>query len=309
MLKAVLFAFAKQVQLLSERLGLFMEIKHFTITVTSGECGHERVSEEGADLTAYLLSPVSCDPQRRRPAIILCPGGGYRFVSDREDQPVAMEYLSAGCQVFVLHYHTFPELFPVALMELAKAVCLVRDHAGEWSIDPEQVIVSGFSAGGHLAGCLGTMWNQPFLSQALGRQAADLRPDGMLLCYPVITSGEYAHRGSFLHLLGREAAGNDDARRLVSLELLAGPHTPRTFLWHTWSDKSVPVENSLLMAQALRKAGVSVEMHLYPDGIHGLSLATEEVSTPERDCLVPHCQGWIKLAVEWIKDGKDKTLC
>lgn len=131
----------------------------------------------------------------------------------------------------------------------------MRDHAGEWSIDPEQVIVSGFSAGGHLAGCLGTMWNQPFLSQALGRQAADLRPDGMLLCYPVITSGEYAHRGSFLHLLGREAAGNDDARRLVSLELLAGPITPRTFLWHTWSDKSVPVENSLLMAQALRKAG------------------------------------------------------
>lgn len=286
-----------------------MEIKHFTITVTSRECGHTRASEEGADLTAYLLSPVSCNPGRRRPAVILCPGGGYRFVSDREDQAVAMEYLSAGVQVFVLHYHTAPEIFPLALFELAKSLCLVRDHAEEWNVDPGQVTVSGFSAGGHLAGCLGTLWNQPFLCQALGRTAAEFRPDGMLLCYPVLTSGEYAHRGSFLHLLGEEDSKNNDMLRLVSLELQAGPHTPRTFLWHTWTDQSVPVENSLLLAQALRKAGVSVEMHLYPNGAHGLSLATEEVSGPGRDCLVPHCQGWIKLAIEWIKAGKEETLC
>lgn len=277
-----------------------MEIKHFDIRVTSGECGYNRRTEGPADLTAYLLDSMPQAPERLRPAVIICPGGGYGFVSPREDQPVAMEFLSAGCQVFVLHYHVAPETFPLALMELARSMALVRQMAPEWNIDTERIMVCGFSAGGHLACCLGMMWNRETLCGPLGYKARELKPAGMILCYPVITAGEYGHQRSFEQLLGEQDAANPSMRERVSLELQAGPHVPRTFLWHTWTDQSVPVENSLLLARSLRRAGVSLEMHIYPEGQHGLSLATEEVSDTRGDCLVPHCQGWIDLAKEWI---------
>lgn len=277
-----------------------MKIQHFQIPVTDEECGHHRQTP-AAELTAYLLSPVSCRPASLRPAVILCPGGGYSHVSEREDQPVAMEFLASGCHVFSLHYSVSPETFPTALMELAKAMLFIRENASRWFIDPSRIMVCGFSAGGHLAGCLGMLWNREFLWKPLGAEPKQLRPDGMILCYPVITSGEHCHAPSFEQLLGKDSH-DPQKRELVSLELLAGPHTPRTFLWHTWTDQTVPVENSLLLATALKKAGVSLEMHIYPQGKHGLSLATEEVSDLENDCLVPHCQDWIKLVKEWIKE-------
>ncbi len=146
---------------------IIMDIKHYKITVTSEECGYRRSTEDAADLTAYLLSPMPQAPGRLRPAIVICPGGGYGFVSPREDQPVAMEFLAAGYQVFVLHYHVAPEIFPLALMELARSVALIKAHSREWCIDSSQIIVCGFSAGGHLAGCMGTMWNREFLYKPL----------------------------------------------------------------------------------------------------------------------------------------------
>lgn len=278
----------------------FMEVKHFDISVTSEECGYSRRTAGPADLTAYLLDPMPQAPERLRPAVIICPGGGYGFVSPREDQPVAMEFLSAGCQVFVLHYHVAPETFPLALMEMARSMALVRQIAPEWNTDAERIMICGFSAGGHLAACLGMMWNRESLWGPLGYTAQDLKPAGMILCYPVITAGEYGHQRSFEQLLGEQDAASPSIREQVSLELQAGPHVPRTFLWHTWTDQSVPVENSLLLAGSLRRAGVSLEMHIYPEGCHGLSLATEEVSDTSGDCLVPCCQGWIELAKEWI---------
>ena len=216
------------------RKGENMNIKHFNIMVTDQECGHARESGNPADLTAYLLDRLPHKPELLRPAVVLCPGGGYGFVSPREDQPVAMEFLAAGCQVFSLHYSVAPETFPVALMELAKAVALVKSHACEWNIDTERIMVCGFSAGGHLAACLGMMWNRDFLYGPLNMAPEDMQPKGMILCYPVITSGEFGHKRSFEQLLGGKA-GDPRLRELVSLELQAGPHTPRTFLWHTWT--------------------------------------------------------------------------
>ena len=276
-----------------------MTIEHFPIQVTQAQCGHS-CSHPQADLTAYLLDPMAETKERLRPAVVICPGGGYNHVSQREDQPVAMEYLAMGCQVFVLHYSVAPDRFPRALMELALAVDLIRSRSEDWHVDPKRILVSGFSAGGHLACSLGVFWNRGFLYGPLGKGPEEIRPDGLILCYPVITSGKYAHRGSVETLLGPEQLADPEMVELFSLEKQVGPHVPPVFLWHTWTDQSVPVENSLLLAGALREHGVSLEMHLYPRGIHGLSLATREVEGQDGRYYEPSCQGWIQLAKAWI---------
>ena len=239
---------------------------------------------------------------KKRPAILLCPGGGYYKLSGREDQPVAMKYLAAGFHVFVLHYSLAPNVFPRALMELALSMKMIREHGDEWNVDVERIAVSGFSAGGHLACCLGMFWDKEWLYQALGVKPEEIRPDGLLLCYPVITSGEFCHKGSFECLMGDVAAKEDvELRQLLSLEYQVGPQVPKTFLWHTWTDQSVPVENSLVLLQALRKAGVNVEAHLYPVGPHGIGLGTEETQGVNGKYLEPYCESWIGVAFRWIK--------
>ena len=276
-----------------------MTIEHFPIQVTQAQCGHS-CSHPQADLTAYLLDPMAETKERLRPAVVICPGGGYNHVSQREDQPVAMEYLAMGCQVFVLHYSVAPDRFPRALMELALAVDLIRSRSEDWHVDPKRILVSGFSSGGHLACSLGVFWNRGFLYGPLGKGPEEIRPDGLILCYPVITSGKYAHRGSVETLLGPEQLADPEMVELFSLEKQVGPHVPPVFLWHTWTDQTVPVENSLLLAGALREHGVSLEMHLYPRGSHGLSLATHEVEGQDGRYYEPSCQGWIRLAKAWI---------
>lgn len=269
------------------------------IIVTAEQTGKEK-STDDAFLNAYLLDPISVAMQRRRPAVIICPGGGYEHLSDREGEPVAMQFLSMGCHAFVLHYSLAPDVFPYPQMELAYAVSLVRSHAAEWMIDPEKILVCGFSAGGHLACSLGAYWNQEFLYKPLELTPEDIRPDGMILAYPVITSGPFCHSGSFLNLLGSDS-GNETLRRLVSLEYQVGAHTPRTFLWHTSTDNAVPVKNSYLLADALTEHGVNVEMHIYPTGCHGLSLANSEVSGEDGRFIVPQCQNWISLVKTWLE--------
>lgn len=276
-----------------------MMVKHISIEVTSKQT-KKPVFGGPADLTAYILEPVDGILDKKRPAVLLCPGGGYRTLSTREDQPIAMKYLAAGFHVFVLHYSLAPDVFPRALMELALAMKVIREHGDERNVD--RIAVSGFSAGGHLACCLGVFWDREWLYGALGVKPEMIRPDGMILCYPVITSGEYCHKGSFECLMGAEASKKDEKlRRLLSLEYQVGPQVPKTFLWHTWTDQSVPVENSLLLLQALRKAGVNVEAHLYPVGPHGIALGTEETQGIDQKYLEPYCDSWMGLAIRWIE--------
>ena len=278
-----------------------MIVKHISINVTSEQTG-KPVFGGPADLTAYILEPVDGILDKKRPAVLLCPGGGYRTLSTREDQPIAMKYLAAGFHVFVLHYSLAPDVFPRALMELALAMKVIREHGDEWNVDVDRIAVSGFSAGGHLTCCLGVFWDREWLYGALGVKPEMIRPNGMILCYPVITSGEFCHKGSFECLMGAEAAEKDvEFRRLLSLEYQVGTQVPKTFLWHTWTDQSVPVENSLLLLQALRKAGVNVEAHLYPVGPHGIALGTEETQGDGKKYLEPYCDSWIKLAIRWIE--------
>ncbi len=235
--------------------------------------------------------------KKPRPAVVICPGGGYSFTSSREAECIAMQYLAAGFQTFILYYSCRPAVFPSALMELAQSVAIVRERAAEWNIDSKRIAVAGFSAGGHLAASLGCFWNQEFVYGPLGLKPEDIRPSGNILCYPVITSGEFAHRGSFDNLLN--GLDQDYYLEFVSLENQVTKENPPTFLWHTYEDNAVPVENSLMYAMALRKAGVSAEMHIYPHGAHGLSLANDETRTGSE--VMPPVQSWMPLSIQWMK--------
>ncbi len=274
--------------------------------------------QEGpAKLTAYLLDAVSVAPEKKRPAVIVVPGGGYSRRSDREKEPIAMQFLAMGYHAFVLDYSVAPHRFPVALTELALAVATVREHAAEWRVDPKSILVCGFSAGGHLACSLGTFWKDPVSYGAVGCTAEQVRPDGLILCYPVITSGEFRHPGSIKMLLGAEACGRseEETRReygpdsseyrtllnRVSLECQVTPDMPPVFLWHTLTDASVPVENSLLLASAMRRCGVNFELHIFPSGCHGLALANEETGGDQERLTEPCCQTWISLVKSWIE--------
>lgn len=254
--------------------------------------------EEAAEAAAFLLDWEK-EP-KKRPAVVICPGGGYGNLSEREGDPIAMKFLSMGYHAFILRYRVAPARFPTALQELALLMAQIRRHSEEWNVDPDKIAVAGFSAGGHLVCSLGVFWNREFVYGPLGVKAEDIQPNGMILSYPVISSGQWQHANSFLRLLG-EDADNEEKRKLVSLELQVGPHTPKTFLWHTVTDELVPVQNALLLAEALVKNHVSLELHIYPVGAHGLALATEDTSIGMKERIEPWCQSWISLAGEWMK--------
>lgn len=269
-----------------------------------------------ARLIVYIQDYSKDMAIQKRPLILLCPGGGYGRTSDRESEPMALKFLAMGYHVALLRYSCAPARFPTSLVELASAMVLLRDHAEEWHIDAEKIVVQGCSAGGHLAACLGMFWDEDFLAEELGLEGPDheiLKPYGMMLCYPVITSGEFAHRGSFENLLGEAVEKSEKARKeqllaKLSLEDQVSGKTPKTFIWHTFTDQSVPVENSLLLAGALRKAGVSTELHIYPRGKHGLALANRLTETRDGRALQEECTTWIGLAETWLKNLFEDNL-
>lgn len=232
-----------------------------------------------------------------RPLVLICPGGAYHNCSDREAEPVALQYLAKGYHAAVLRYSVRPVRYPVALIQVAKSVKLIRDHAAEWLLDPDRIVVQGFSAGGHLAASFGVFWNRPFLARAVGAPCETFRPNGLILCYPVITGGKFAHEGSFEALLGDRL---EELREEMSLEKQVSADTPKTFIWHTFSDGSVPVENSLLFVSALRAHGIETEFHMYPKGGHGLSLARDISDGGFDSTDLPNIGTWIDMALEWV---------
>lgn len=267
-----------------------MIYEKLTISVPGGD----------AELTVYAPDNTpEIDPERTRRAVVMCPGGGYRFTSDREAEPVALQLLATDFCVFVLRYSVAPVRYPVALLQTAAAVQYVREHAAQYRVQPDKVAVMGYSAGGHLAASLGVRWNEPWLGETLGAEPAQLRPDGLLLCYPVISAGEFRHQGSFENLTGSDDPAQWEKH---SLEKLVHGGTPKTFLWHTFTDATVPVENSVLFFSALRRHNIPTELHIYPDGPHGLSLADERTIAPNRPDLVqPDVANWLDMAVRWLK--------
>ena len=205
-----------------------------------------------------------------------------------------------GYHAAVLRYSTAPARFPVALTELAFSVKHIREHAKEWHVDTNKIIVQGCSAGGHLAASLGMFWDENFLAEELDLDESQhdlIRPDGMILCYPVITTGKFTHRFSVQNLIG----DNEELRETMSLEKQVSSKTPKAFIWHTFEDEGVLVENSLLLVNALRRVGISTEFHMYPRGKHGLALANQLTATTDKKSVQEECASWIDLVRTWLE--------
>ena len=226
-------------------------------------------------LTPYLLAPG----RGAGTAVVVCPGGGYSHLAmDHEGDQVARWLNSLGVAAFVLKYRLGPKYHhPVELGDAQRAIRTVRTRAAAFRVMPDRVGIMGFSAGGHLASTAETHFDGGNATAADPIERASSRPDFAVLCYPVISfTTPYTHRGSLRSLLG----DNPDPKLAESLsnELQVTAQTPPTFLFHTSDDPVVPVENSILFYQALRKAGVPAELHIYEHGPHGVGLAATDAT-------------------------------
>lgn len=249
----------------------------------------------GTEESNAVSGKNSAHPDQIKGNIIICPGGAYRWHSPREALPVARAFAARGWNPWILHYKISEHgetLGTTPLCQAAEAVRTVRAAR-----PGKPVILCGFSAGGHVAASLGVHWKDDGLFAK--EDQALIRPDGLILGYPVITAGEYAHRESMETLAGTEPG----ADRYFGLETYVDAQTPPAFLWHTAGDRTVMVQNSLCFADRLAAVGVPFEMHIYPRGEHGLSLATKEVEEPEKKRYADaHVAGWFEQCIQWL-DG------
>lgn len=255
-------------------------------------------NERTAFVKAYLLDNVEnlkwCE---KRPAIIIFPGGGYEYCSAREAEPIAMRYLAEGYNAFVLNY-TCNKKYPTALANAAYAMYKIRMRADEFGIDRNKIAVWGASAGGHLAGCLATMWADTGIVKAIGCNPEDIRPDAAILSYPVISGITSPHKGSFDVLLGE----NPDKASLsrLSLENRVTPKTPPIFIWCTANDDCVSAHNSLVMAKACVSNGVPCEFHMFDEGPHGLSDCSKGTGWNEY-FYNNSAKQWIEMSVKFLE--------
>lgn len=269
------------------------------LTLTKIETVQLFEEKPNVTLTSYIAGTSSEMPfNNKRKAVLVIPGGGYGFCSDREGEPIAQYYLAMGFNTFVLQYSIHANgknaTWPAPLMDASAAMKYIRDHAEEFHIDSDYVFVVGFSAGGHLAAALGTLWSDDEIERALGFAKGYNRPTGMILSYPVISGGEYAHRGSFDNILS-ERKDEPEARAELSLENRVTENTVPAFIWSTRPDTTVPVQNSLLFALALADKDIPFEMHIYPKGGHGASLGNAIVGSN-----LHSISGWIDDSIRWM---------
>lgn len=232
------------------------------------------VKNSGSMVTDPTLTPYL--PEKGKAtgtAVVICPGGGYSHLAlGHEGADVAKKFNEIGVTAFVLKYRLPSDKIMVdktigPLQDAQRAIQIVRERAAEWGINPAKVGIIGFSAGGHLASTAGTHFDKVVIDN---KSNTSLRPDFMLLLYPVITFGEMAHKGSQIALLGKDAP--QTLIDLYSNEKQVTANTPPTFLVQAEDDKTVPVQNSLLMYEALLQNKVKAEMHLYQAGGHGFGL-------------------------------------
>jgi len=240
--------------------------------------------EDQPQITPYLVPSDTITA-----AMVILPGGGYSMRASHEGEPIALWLNGLGISAFVVDYRVAPYQHPAPLFDAQRSIRYVRHHASEWNIDPHRIGILGFSAGGHLASTVGTHYDSGSPDSPDPIERVSCRPDAMVLCYPVISFGEYRHNGSMSNLIGEDAP--TALREYLSNELQVTEQTPPTFLWHTADDAAVPVENSLLFAAALSQNRVPFDLHIFESGRHGLGLALEH----------PEAHNWTTLCERWLR--------
>jgi acetyl esterase/lipase len=241
------------------------------------------------------LTPYRSDtPRPGGAAIVICPGGAYQRLAPHEGRDYALFLNQRGLSCFVLKYRLAADGYrhPAMMQDGLRAIRHLRAHSEKLQIDPKRIGIMGSSAGGHVASTVMTHFDagDPKSSDPIERQSS--RPDFGILCYPVITMGPFAHAGSKKGLLGESPS--DEQVNLLSNELQVTPQTPPCFIWHGLDDRSVPVENSLRFAEALRKQGVPFELHIYQSARHGIGLGDR---TPPFSEALP----WTGDLLLWLK--------
>lgn len=284
---------------------------------------------EDVTLTTYVLADSEeLLNGRKRPAVIICPGGAYLGCSDREAEPVAIKFASMGYHAFVVRYSTYMEgkmgvpdaskefpvkefcVYPAPLRDLGKSMLIVREHAQEWLVDTDKIAVCGFSAGAHNAAMYATNWHTPVLSEFFHEEPEMFKPAAAILGYtlsdyilmnkmPKNPIEEQLFTASSIALLG-EAKPNDQRLIEVSPARHVTDQTPPIFLWATAADSLVPVQHTLCMAQALATAHIPFEVHVFEEGMHGLSLATQ-ASAGAKNQIDTAAAKWTDLVEVWLE--------
>ncbi|MBQ8359278.1 MAG: alpha/beta hydrolase [Oscillospiraceae bacterium] len=259
------------------------------------------LGENGCDpkLTLYLPQNIAAMGRQDwlRPTILVCPGGAYSDISERESEPIALQFLVKGYNVLVLQYSCAPNCFPIQIREVAAAMELIYQNSAQWHCDTNRVAIMGFSAGGHLAAHYSTCYDCAEVREVF----PDSKPvQASILGYPVITAfTPNYHRGSFRNVSGHQEPTRADLEKF-SLERSVTVHTPPAFLWHTAEDGGVPVQNSLIYAQALADHGIPFALHVYPHGGHGLATVDEQTNN-QLDPKATYAADWIDAALKWLK--------
>lgn len=261
----------------------------------------EKPEGDGGILTCYDLAVTSeiCEA-RKSPAILVLPGGGYAMVSDREAEPIALTYTAAGYHAFVLRYSTVPARFPTQLREAAMAMIYIRENADALHVRADRVAAIGFSAGGHLCACLGTLFDDASLN-VFGEKKKLVRPEAAIYAYAVITSGKYTSKCSFKNLCDGDMA----LREELSLEDRVTKDSTPAFIFATAADDCVPVMNSLKMAESYAVHNVPFSLYIAERGCHGLSLGNGicyPVGTSSLDTMSKDYALWPQLSLTWLKE-------
>lgn len=267
--------------------------KYFNLERKSGYGGYLNVYAH-TELTEIL--PVKAI----RPAMLIVPGGGYTFVSQREDEPIALKFLDDGYNCFSLDYTVNVAGYPVQLIEIALSVAYIRENAEKYCINPNKICAVGFSAGGHLVGSLATRYNDQEMLKIINKTPEQVRPDAVIPCYAVVSFCKEDAHGTT-----RDVVTGKDENLIEYLDVVKSVRKdcPPAFIWATKEDDLVPATNSLKLALAYQKVGASYELHIFEKGWHGLSTGDEQ-SNYDKDGngIVFECAKWIPLAKQWLKN-------
>ncbi len=240
------------------------------------------------------LTPYLCESNATGAAMVICPGGGYAHLAPHEGNDYALWLNQHGVTCFVLKYHLGSNGYhhPAMINDAARAVRWVRAHADDYKIDTKRVGIMGSSAGGHLASTLMTHFDAGDTNSTDKIEQQSSRPNLGILCYPVISLGEFAHKGSHDNLLGTNPP--PELVKFLSSQLQVKTNTPTCFIWMTFEDKTVPMENTMMFAEALRKNHVPFDLHVYQHGGHGMGLGNKNAPTAPLHPWTADCLFWLK---------------